>query len=146
VGLDGTSDLYFDATFSQNLYAVVFHRNHLGIISAFPLTESGGKYAYDFTSGELQVLGGNNGHKQLESSIWGMVAGDGNGNGLIQNTDETAVWKTDLGQSGYKGGDFNLNGLVQNTDETDYWKVNLGSGGQVVSNANSTGYKSQVPE
>lgn len=57
VGLDGTSDLYFDATFSQNLYAVVFHRNHLGIISAFPLTESGGKYAYDFTSGELQVLG-----------------------------------------------------------------------------------------
>ena len=146
VGLDGTSDLYFDATFSQNLYAVVFHRNHLGIISAFPLTESGGKYAYDFTLGELQVLGGNNGHKQLESSIWGMVAGDGNGNGLIQNTDETAVWKTDLGQSGYKGGDFNLNGLVQNTDETDYWKVNLGSGGQVVSNANSTGYKSQVPE
>jgi hypothetical protein len=75
-----------------------------------------------------------------------MVAADGNGNGLIQNTDETAVWKVDLGSSGYRGGDFNLNGLVQNTDETNYWKVNLGAGGQTPGKINQTGYQSQVPK
>ena len=75
-----------------------------------------------------------------------MVAGDGSGNGLIQNTDETAVWKVDLGQSGYKGGDFDMNGLVQNTDETNYWKVNLGAGGQTPDNASGKTFKSYIPE
>ncbi|MCB2218849.1 MAG: hypothetical protein KQI35_00535 [Bacteroidetes bacterium] len=146
VGLDGVSPLYFDVTFTQDLYAVVYHRNHLAIISNFPLTESGGMYTYDFSSSENQVYGGANGHKELESNIWGMIAADGNGNGLIQNTDETAVWKTDLGNSGYMGGDFNLNGLTQNTDETDYWKINLGAGGQTPDKSGNTGYKSQVPD
>ncbi len=146
VGMDGVSQINFDLLISQNLYVVVFHRNHLAVISANALVESGGVYTYDFTTSANQALGGTNGHKELEPGVWGMVAGDGNGNGLIQNTDETAVWKTDLGQSGYKGGDFDMNGLVQNTDETNYWKVNLGSGGQTPVKGNQTGYKSQVPK
>lgn len=146
VDLDGFSFPEVFSVISRNLYVVVFHRNHLGVISANPITDVGGIYSYNFTSGSGQAFGGINGHKQLEPGVWGMVAGDGNGNGLIQNTDETSVWKTDLGQSGYKGGDFNLNGLVQNTDETNYWKVNLGAGGQTPGKSNRTGYKSQVPE
>jgi hypothetical protein len=146
VGLNGTDLLQLQVTPVKNLYVVIFHRNHLGIISANPLIESGGTYNYDFTTGASQALGGANGHKEIEPGIWGMVAGDGNGNGLIQNTDETAVWKSDLGQSGYKGGDFNLNGLVQNTDETNYWKVNLGAGGQTPGKFNQAGYQSQVPK
>ncbi len=144
VALDGASTLTFNINFSQNLYAVVFHRNHLGIISNNALTPSAGIYSYDFTTGEFQAYGGANGHKEIEPGVWGMISADGNGNGLIQNTDETAVWKADLGNSGYMGGDFNMNGLTQNTDETDYWKVNLGAGGQTPSKAN-TGYQSQVP-
>jgi hypothetical protein len=146
VGLNGTDMLRLQETPVQNLYVVIFHRNHLGVISSSGLIETGGIYTFDFSTAAGQVLGGSNGHKELEAGIWGMVAGDGNGNGLIQNTDETAVWKTDLGQSGYKGGDFNLNGLVQNTDETNYWKVNLGAGGQTPGKSEDTGYKSQVPE
>ena len=61
-------------------------------------------------------------------------------------TDETAVWKVDLGQSGYKGGDFDMNGLVQDTDETNYWKVNLGAGGQTPDNASGKTFKSYIPE
>ncbi|MCB2219856.1 MAG: PKD domain-containing protein [Bacteroidetes bacterium] len=146
VGLNGTDMIRLQATPVQNLYAVIFHRNHLGVISANPLVESGGVYTYDFSAAADQAYGGTNGHKELESGVWGMVPGDGNGNGLIQNTDETAVWKVDLGQSGYKGGDFNMNGLVQNTDETNYWKVNLGAGGQTPGKASQTGYQSQVPK
>ncbi|HPE57803.1 MAG TPA: hypothetical protein P5514_06620 [Bacteroidales bacterium] len=146
VDLDGSSLLRFDPIQSENLYVVIFHRNHLGVISASGLTESGGIYSYDFSSGAAQAYGGTNGHKELEPGVWGMVAGDGTGNGLIQNTDETAVWKVDLGQSGYKGGDFDMNGLVQNTDETNYWKVNLGAGGQTPDNASGKTFKSYIPE
>ncbi|MCB2219867.1 MAG: hypothetical protein KQI35_05670 [Bacteroidetes bacterium] len=146
VDLDGSSLLRFDPIQSQNLYCVIYHRNHLGVISANGLSESSGIYSYDFSTGASQAYGGINGHKQLETGVWGMVAGDGNGNGLIQNTDETAVWKSDLGQSGYKGGDFNMNGLVQNTDETNYWKVNLGAGGQTPGKSSQAAYKSYVPE
>ncbi|MCB2219834.1 MAG: hypothetical protein KQI35_05505 [Bacteroidetes bacterium] len=145
VGLDGVSPIHFFLAYSNNLYVVIFHRNHLAIISNNPLVESGGLYSHDFSSSEMQALGGANGHKELEPGVWGMVSSDGNGNGLIQNTDETAVWKTDLGSSGYRGGDFNMNGLTQNTDETNYWKVNLGSGGQTPGK-NNTGYESQVPD
>ncbi|MCB2219858.1 MAG: hypothetical protein KQI35_05625 [Bacteroidetes bacterium] len=146
VDKDGSDILDFPGTFSQNLYVVIFHRNHLGVISSMGLSESGGIYSYDFTTGASQALGGANGHKELEPGVWGMVSADGNGNGLIQNTDETTVWKADLGQSGYKGGDFDMNGLVQNTDETNYWKVNLGAGGQTPGKLNETGYQSQVPK
>jgi len=145
VGLDGSSPLNFNTTFSNNLYAVVFHRNHLAVMSNYGLTSGGGTFNYDFTSGANQAYGGVNGHKDIGSGVWGMIAGDGNGNGVVQNTDESSVWKIDLGNSGYLGGDFSLNNIVQNTDESNFWKPNLGGGGQVPAKANS-GYQSQVPD
>ncbi|MCB2221548.1 MAG: choice-of-anchor D domain-containing protein [Bacteroidetes bacterium] len=156
VDLDGSSRIAFGllaSDINKGLFAVIYHRNHLGVISNNALTMSGPSFVYDFSSGETQVFGGANGHKQLEPGVWGMVAADGNGNGLVQNTDETAVWKLDLGGSGYQGGDFNMNGLTQNTDETDVWKPNLGGGGQIPAkgvdntfvNMNQ-GYESQIPD
>lgn len=145
VAADGSSMLNFNFTLSQNLYVVVFHRNHLGVISNYALTESGGVYAYDFSSGQNQAYGGTNAHKQLEPGVWGLVASDGNANGLIQNTDETEVWQDDLGSSGYIGGDYDMNGLTQNTDETNLWIPNLGGGGQIPGKATEPLYKSWVP-
>ncbi|NOX47964.1 MAG: PKD domain-containing protein [Chlorobi bacterium] len=145
VGLDGSSKLSFNVTVSQNLYAVVYHRNHLGIMSATGLTGLGGTYTYDFTTGSDKVFGGANGYKELETNVWGMVAGDGNASGIVDNTDESVVWKSDLGNSGYIGGDFSLNGIVENTDESVIWKPNLNVGGQVPAKANN-GYASQIPK
>jgi hypothetical protein len=145
VGLDGSSPLNFNTTFSNNLYAVVFHRNHLAVMSNYGLSSGGGTFNYDFTTGINQAYGGANGHKDIGSGVWGMISADGNGNGIIQGTDETLVWKIDLGNSGYRGGDFNLNNITQATDETSYWKLNLGNGGQVPAKSIS-GYQSQVPE
>jgi hypothetical protein len=156
VDLDGSSRIAFGllaSDINKGLFAVIYHRNHLGVISNNALTLSGPAFSYDFSSGETQALGGTNGHKQLEPGVWGMVAADGNGNGLVQNTDETAVWKADLGGSGYMGGDFDMNGLTQNTDETDLWKPNLGGGGQIPAKSSDNtfinmnqGYQSQIPE
>ncbi|MCB0822079.1 MAG: exo-alpha-sialidase [Bacteroidales bacterium] len=146
VDLDGVSPLSFTgASFSSNLFVVVYQRNHLGVMSNYPLIEGGGTFTYGFSSAVDRAYGGANGHKLIDTGVWGMISSDGNANGLIQNTDETAVWKTDLGNSGYLGGDFDLNGLTQNTDETNYWKVNLGGGGQVPAKSNE-GYQSQIPK
>jgi hypothetical protein len=145
VGRDGISVISFDASITQKLWAVIFHRSHLGIISNYELAKTDGIYTYDYTGSSDQVLGGTNGYKELATGVWGMVAGDGNGSGIIGNDDETVVWKPDLGTSGYLGGDFDMNGIVQNTDEINYWKVNLNGGGQVPAKTNSA-YVSQVPE
>ena len=147
VGPNGTSLLSFTVPYVNDIYAVVFHRNHLGVISNIPLSLSGGTYTYDFTSGEFQAYGGASGHKQIEPGVWGMISADGNGNGFVQNSDNQEVWIPEFGTSGYRGGDFNLNALVQNSDNQEYWIPNLGEGGSVPLKGGSvTGYQSQVPD
>jgi len=51
VGTDGISRLIFGVAVVDNLHAIVWHRNHLSIMSASPLTLGGGIYTYDFTTG-----------------------------------------------------------------------------------------------
>lgn len=145
VDVDG-NPLVMKEAYNDGLYVVIYHRNHLGVISNFGVGINGtGTYEYDFSSGVDQAFGGVNGHKDLGSGVYGLVAADGNANGLIQSTDETGAWVNDLGSSGYLGGDFDMNGLGQSTDETGYWAPNLGGGGQVPSKA-TAGYESQIPK
>ncbi len=86
---------------------------------------------YDFTTGSSQYYGGTAGAKELQSGVWGMIAGDGNGNGQVQNNDAEDVWAPANGTAGYLDADFNMNGQVQNNDKEDYWKPNNGKGTQV---------------
>ena len=71
--------------YSDNLYMVIFHRNHLGIISNNPMgINSTGEYAgYDFSIAATQVYGGAAGHKDLGAGVWGMISADGDANGTI---------------------------------------------------------------
>jgi hypothetical protein len=131
VGLDGFSDLIFTATITNNLFAIVWHKNHLGEMSAVPLTLGGGIYSYDFTTGSAQAYGGVNGHKQLAVGKWGMFSGDGDANNTINNTDKTAVWTPNVGKKGYLNADFNRNGQVNNPDKNNYWLPNIGKSCQV---------------
>lgn len=130
--LDGVSPLQFEGMAIQNsLFAVVWHRNALGIMSAFPLTETGGVYTYDFSSGSGQVFGGNNAHKELAPGVWGMIGGDGNSDGQVNNSDKNEVWAVQAGNSGYIQGDFNLDEQVSNPDKVEIWAVNGGMSSQV---------------
>ncbi len=58
VDLDGISLPEFEISISDNLFVVLWHRNHLGIISGVPVAYIGGNYTFDFSSGESQVYGG----------------------------------------------------------------------------------------
>jgi hypothetical protein len=62
VGLDGSSNLQFGASFSSGLFVIVWHRNHLGVLSAAALTETGGIYSYDFSTSLSQAHGGGAGY------------------------------------------------------------------------------------
>ncbi|MCD4735318.1 MAG: hypothetical protein K8R53_04705, partial [Bacteroidales bacterium] len=142
VGLDGSSLLQYNVQVANSLFVVICHRNHLDIMSGFPLTLNGGNYTYDFSIGADQVYGGFIGYKDLGAGIWGMVGGDGLPDGQVSNSDKVDVWIVETGSSGYYFGDFNLDGQVNNVDKVEVWAPNSGSGSQVPDG----GFKCQIPE
>jgi len=131
VGLDGSSNLTFNVSVSQNLFVVLWHRNHLGVMSASPLTLDGGMYSYDFTTEAEKAYGSAIAHKQIAPGKWGMFSGDGDANGLIQLLDKTEIWSPNAGKMGYLMGDFNLDGQVDNKDKNEFWLPNLGKVSQM---------------
>lgn len=113
----------------NNLYVVIWHRNHIGIMSANPLTESGGVYSYDFTTPAGQAYG-TNAQKNL-GGVYGMYAADGNADGTVNILDITETWSTDAGNSDYLNGDFDLNSQSDNKDKNDIWVGNVNKQTQV---------------
>jgi len=131
VDLDGSSLLQFDNNITQQLFVVILHRNHLGIISFDYLTESDGAYLYNFSTGVDQVYGSLTGHKEIAPGIWGMFAADGNSDGIVNSVDESPVWENEAGEEGFLNSDYNLDGQSDNKDKDDFWAPNLGEGTQV---------------
>ncbi|MBN1340908.1 MAG: choice-of-anchor D domain-containing protein, partial [Bacteroidales bacterium] len=105
---DGLSNLLFNVTADDSLFVVVWHRNHLGVISGSSLQETAGVYTWDFSSGAGQANGGMLAHKEIAPGIWGMTAADGNADSQINNGDKNDVWAPQAGTGGYLSGDFNL--------------------------------------
>ncbi|MBN3034498.1 MAG: hypothetical protein JW861_02865 [Bacteroidales bacterium] len=145
-------NLEFSAPVNDQLFVVLWHRNHIGIISGNPLALSGNTYTYDFSTSAGQVYGGINAHKELDPGLWGMAGGDGNADGQINNGDKLDVWSPQAGTGGYLAGDFNMDNQVNNGDKNDVWVPNTGMGGQVPGNTQLTPvkpfhtYKCCVPE
>jgi len=125
VGMDGSSVLQFGITYNQHLFVIVWHRNHLGIMTASGVTASGGIYSYDFSLSESQVYGGSMGYKNLNGFVWGMMAGDSNHDGLV-NLSDKPQWTSLAGKKGYLDADFTLDAQVNNKDKNDNWNSNQG--------------------
>ncbi len=121
VDIDGSSFLQFDLTVSNQLFVVIYHRNHLGIMSANALTLSGGIYTYDYTSSITQAY--LSGQKSVNAKAV-MIAGDSDGFGTVGNSDISDFWETNAGTRGYLGSDLNLDTEVDNLDKNDFWLPN----------------------
>lgn len=124
VSLDGSSLLSINSIPLHQLFAVIYHRNHMEIISANPLSINGNTYTYDFTNSALSALGGADAHSEVSPGVWGMAGADGNADGSIDTNDKSVVWYYQAGLQGYLPGDFNLNSEVDNTDKNDIWMHN----------------------
>jgi len=146
VETDGVTPLQFPLPFTYNVYPVIWHRNHLGIISSQPIVKTGSQYTYDFTTSYTQAYGGINALKQLANGIWGMFGADGNADGRVNNQDKLEVWYVQVGLQGYLSGDFTLNSQVDNQDKLDVWKPNSGRSSQVPGNTLDGGISCQVPK
>jgi hypothetical protein len=124
VDTDGTSNLVFEQTITNQLFVIIRHRNHLDVLSANPLTEVAGTYFYNFSTGEDKAIGGSLGYKDIGGGYWGMVSGDANADGLLDDNDGIESWYLEVGESGYLGSDVNLDGQSNNLDKNDYWFIN----------------------
>jgi len=127
-GLDGISLLEFNISVTDSFNVMVHHRNHLSVMSASSLTQTNGVYTYDFTPDSGMAIQGNQSMKQLAPDTWGIISGDGNADGQINNNDKNEIWFAQLNNSGYYSGDYNMDGKVNEMDLNGKWKTNSGKG------------------
>ena len=124
VDMDGESVLRFTQPVSQHLFAVVWHKNHLGILSTNPLSGFNSAYSYDFTTSNTKAYG-TDAQKDLGGGVYGMYGGDANGDGIINIDDGTQEWYPQAGTAGYLSSDVTLDGQSDNKDKNDIWVDNL---------------------
>lgn len=122
--MNGTDNLIFPVSPSENLFIVVYHRNHIAVISANPTSTFNGNGNYDFSNGESKVWGGSAGHKQLSTGIWGLAAGDSNADGIIDDSDKNDYWNPNAGITGYLKSDFSMDSENNNIDKNNFWYLN----------------------
>lgn len=128
VGMDGFYKPRCQLEYDHNLYLVIWHRNHLGIMTSIPIEEVDGVITFDFTSNPENVLGGNKSLKNLGQDIWGMIAADGNADGNIDNQDKNDIWFLQNNTAGYLSGDYNMDSEVDHDDKIVMWEINVGKG------------------
>jgi len=131
VDLNGSSNLTFTGvSYDDGLYLVVWHRNHLGIISSDKMPRPGGIYTWDFTLFGAAFTDTNPGTKHLGGGNYGMYAGDASGGQYVNLFDHT-LWSVDAGTDGYLPTDFDMDGQTHNVDKNDYYFINLDNNSQV---------------
>ena len=121
VDLDGTSQVDFTGISSGDYYILVRHRNHLAVMSQNKVTLPN-MVAYDFTTSDTSYYG-TGGAKEIETGVWGMIAGDVNGDGVVKynlsQNDRALIYQrigggnVNLSVSGYYNEDINLDGVVK---------------------------------
>ena len=113
IDIDGTSGVAFPSLSAGNYYIVIRHRNHLAVMSAASVALDATSSLYDFTdwTGGQKAFGNSIAMKNLGGGVYGMYAGNSDGNNVINVFDYNAVGSS-LFQSGYRKGDHNMNGIV----------------------------------
>ncbi|HFA50407.1 MAG TPA: DUF1501 domain-containing protein [Bacteroidetes bacterium] len=125
---DGTPGVIFDGVTDGAYHLAVFHRNHLGVVSSEPVLVNAPSFVYDFTQSETTAAGG----RQLKQigSTWCLLAGNADGNALIDNRDFNR-WEQSDGQSSvYHPADANADGQVDAADY-DLWFENRSKLGEL---------------
>jgi hypothetical protein len=112
-----------------NYYIVIYHRNHLAVMSASPVALSGGTspVAYDFSTGQAKAFGTT--PMALAGTNYALISGDPNGDGLVNALDRVAT-RNNLGVGTYNAADVNLDGIVNALDRV-VTRNNLGLASQV---------------
>lgn len=96
VDLDGTSSLFFNFVNPDSYFVVIRHRNHLGVMTKYPITSDAMADLVDFTVFETDVFDfGNTSNQVNYSGLAQKVM-------TVSNTEVRALW----------GGDFDCDGVI----------------------------------
>jgi hypothetical protein len=82
---DGVSPLRFPGVIEGNYFVVVYHRNHLAVMSRTALSLGAASSLFDFSTGQAQAFGTL--PMTLVGTRWCMYAGDANADGQITTLD-----------------------------------------------------------
>ncbi len=136
VDTNGVSAVSFPGIAHGDYYICVYHRNHLGIMSANKVTLNSSSALYDFSlSGNAY---GSSPTKQVGSSgPYCLRSGDGNSDGGVDALDKNLIWRDENGSvwSYSKKGDFNLDGGIDALDLNLHWRPDNGVASQIPGNA-----------
>lgn len=117
-GVDGISPLYFNQ-FAGNYSIVIYHRNHIPIMSSSSAFLDYISSQYDFTDSQFKAYGINS-MVNLGGGYYGFPAGDSDGSGTVNAADRSNTWNQ-RNLSGYFGTDVDLSGAVNAADRSIIW-------------------------
>ncbi|MBI5021906.1 MAG: hypothetical protein HZB59_10765 [Ignavibacteriales bacterium] len=110
---DGISLLAFPTVLIGNYYIILHHRNHLSIMSSFPVNLTASSALYDFTTNISQFYGGS--AAALSGGKYGMYSGDSSHDGFIDSDDFMGP-DNNMFKSGYRDADHSLDGFIDSDD------------------------------
>lgn len=119
VDLNGTSNVSFPGVPAGNYYLVIYHRNHLPIMTANPVQVSNNPTLFDLSTGQGQAFG-TNAMKDLGGGVYGLYTADTDGSGTVNASDRSNTWNQ-RNLSGYYGTDVDLSGTVNAADRSSVW-------------------------
>ncbi|MEP0265938.1 hypothetical protein [Dokdonia sp.] len=114
VTTDGVSSLSFSGIIAS-YHIKINHRSHLGITTANPIALDAMTTTLDFTVDTATTNGGAIALIPLSNGNLALLAGDGNGDGSILNTDIVNALQAS-GTSGYLDNDANMDSFILNSD------------------------------
>lgn len=128
VDTTGLSPVTFQGVDHGAYYVVVFHRNHLAVMSAAPLSVTDSTALHDFSIAQTQGFGISP-MKTLAPSVFGMYSGDSNGDGSVDSTDKNTYWRFENATlwNYNKLSDYNLDGGIDTADKNQFWRSNDGT-------------------
>ncbi len=114
VDIDGASPMLFDLVSPGNYYVALHHRNHLPVMTSAALALGSAAITYDLSTAQSQAYG-TVPMNELESGVFGLVAGDVNRSGSVLGNDAAEVL-SELSSVIYSFKDVNLSGVVTAAD------------------------------
>ena len=130
VDLDGYSPVVFPETNPGLYFAVIQHRNHLGVMSTSQLNVHTETDWYSFA--QPGRVFGTSAMQELVPGIYGLWGGDGNKDNNVTASDYLNTWLPENGTaSSYSDADFDLSGQVTAFDFLTVWLLSNGQSSQV---------------
>lgn len=127
-------------------YIVVYHRNHLAVMSNSAVELNANSLLYDFSADPAMAYG-TGALKELDREIYGMYCGDANADGRVTQEDKELFWRPQNGTAWEYGkyGDLNLDGGIDVKDLNLCWRYNIDQISQVPEAAAAAAKPARLP-